>query len=363
MKKILKSEIQNNYNNLNIPETTGTFILLKNNQILFIKTTGNLNKFIHFYTDQHHEDNNVKDLINQFEIVYYFETQSLIEAFIIEQIIVNTGKFDKFQASILGNIPEYNIKIKPWYKYLYLAINFIKPPYISISNDTVKDDFYIGPFRNSFSLNDALDTFADIFKLPRCESEDYPCLKLAENKCLGFCQNKLSEALPELINKMLLIPNKQVVEKLKTKQEALINDLQFFQADILTEQIKILQRYYKIILFSYVSQFINGEYELYLNEGLLLCKLIINDGMIKEISIENKNNHKENQYFYICDTDLSNRRNNELLAYEKSEYDHRWIVFNFLYDTEPDVIEAILVENLQYIQQNLFKKINGGIND
>ncbi len=357
MKRINKIELLKDYEKVNIPEQIGVFTLLHKNQLIFIKTTANLKRFIHLYTDGKHVDNGVKDLYSRFDELCYITCDSLIEAYIIELLIVNTGEFYDFKVAVHGNIPEFNNKIKAWYNYLYLSIDFFKPIYLKQVSDTAGNDIYLGPFRSSFTLNDALDSFADIFKLPRCEDEDFPCSRLDNNKCLGFCQNKLSEALPDMINKMMLVPNREVIQKLTAQRESLLNELKFIEADTLIEQIKLIKLYYKNILFLYVSQFINGEYKLNLRDGKLFCRLVICDGMIKELITEDKNNIRMNQYLNIYESDLSIRRTNELLAYDKSEYDHRWIVFSYLYDTEPDIIEAILIENIADIQKELFKNI------
>lgn len=359
MKKFKKNELLKKCTV--IPEKTGVFVLLRMNTIIFSKFTENLAKFIHIYVCSDVDDTNIKNLINEFDELVYFETDSLIESFIVFNIINHTGKYNDFSALTEGIYPEYNNKIKAWYSYIYLAVDFIKPPYLKTSNDTVEDNIYIGPFRNSFLLNDALDTFSDIFKLPRCESSDFPCFRLTENKCLGFCQNKLQEALPELINKMILIPNKEIINKLIEKKESLLDDLKFIESEHISNQILNIQRYYKNLLFCYVSQFIDGEFTITINIGKNLCKLIVREGMIEEL-IRYSDNTEEyiEDYLNIAQSDLSNRKDNELLAYDKSEYDHRWTIFRFLIDTEPDNLENILQNNIEEIQKYIFKEINGG---
>jgi hypothetical protein len=59
-------------------------------------------------------------------------------------------------------------------------------------------------------------------------------------------------------------------------------------------------------------------------------------------------------YVELKHFDLENRKSNELLAYDKAEYDHRWVVFNFIYNTEPEMIESLFMENIEEVQRKVF---------
>jgi excinuclease UvrABC nuclease subunit len=315
--------------NLNkIPTNTGVFVINDKEKPLFVKSTENLQRFIKVYSDKQTGDKNVQEMIDLIDSISYQESGALIEAFIEELVLI-----DKYQ-------PCYNNRIKPWYNYIYLGVGFDKPPFLKVCQDTVADYYYIGPFRSSFVLNDILDIFADMFKIPRCENEDYPCERLTNEQCLGFCQNQLGEALPEMLNRLIMVPNKELILKLNTRYEALLNELEFAKADRLSEQISLLKRYYKNLMFAYTSQFISGEFKV--GER----RVVINKGLIEEIASED-----------IVINPLHNeldRKNNELLAYDKSEYDHRWIVFDFVYNTEPEMIEGLFMDNIVKMQKKIF---------
>lgn len=312
-----------------IPESVGTFLFLKEGTPLFVKSTENLKKFISLYTDINSENVSIKELADSIDRIDYLQSDNLLEAFIKELLFI-----DKYK-------PIFTNKLRPWISYVYLGVRFTDPPYLKISSDTLEDYIYIGPFRSSFLLNDTLDIFADTFKLPRCKDEMFPCDRLNDGLCLGFCQNKLIEALPEMINRLLIVPNKEAVLKLNSEHDSLLNDLQFFKADALNSNISIIKKFYKNILFTYTSQYICGEFKI--NN----FTLITNNGVIEEIV-------SSEEYLDVMKSDLSFRKENELLAYDKSEYDHRWILFNFLYQVNPDLIENLFVENLVFIQQKIF---------
>jgi len=314
-----------------IPATTGLFILKNTNSDLYVKSSENLQRFIALYTDNQHQDKNIQELANTAQAISYKPYDSLIEAFIDELFYIDKSA------------PQYNNIIKPWYHYVYLGINHEKPPYIKVCDETIQDFYYIGPFRSSFALNDVLDAFASIFKLPRCTDENFPCDRLETQLCLGYCQNPLGEALPEMLNRLLMLPNLEAISKLQTQHDALQDNLDFQQADDLQDQITLLKRYYKNLLFSYTSQFITGEFKL--NDMTLFVK----DGLIQEIVAPER-------YLKLTHPDLSYRKNNELIAYNKSEYDHRWIVFSFIYNTMPEYIDEIFKDNVIDVQKELFSK-------
>ena len=326
-----------------IPQKAGLFIFYSSEQALFVKSTENLQKFIHFYCDEDNEDDSVHELVTQFEYIEYKENDILIENFIEEILFIREHN------------PPFNKIFKPWQKYIYLGINLDKLPYLKVSENTIEDFLFLGPFRSSFAVNDILDVFADLFKMPRCPTEfdflceeDFnkeknKCERLLDSQCLGFCQNRLGEALPEMLNRMMMLPSKEIITKLNIEHEALLNDLEFNKADELLTQINLLKKYYKHVLFFYTSQFIEGEFQ--------ICdyKVFIKDGMID--FIENKAQRYD---FGERDSMLDLRKNNEILAYDKSEFDHRWIVFSFLYDTQPNYLEQLFLENVIYLQKKVF---------
>ena len=318
-----------------IPQTIGYFVFYDGDVPRFVKSTENLQKFISLYFAKDIDNNSIYRLREDTNRVGYLETETLIEAFLHELKIKN---------SILSksNVSESVFEIKPWKEYSYLTINFDAPPFIKITDDTVGDDYYIGPFRSRFVMNDILDIFSDMFKLPRCADDNFPCERLSQELCLGFCQNKLIEALPEMLNRLMMVPNKELIQKLTVQHEDLLNLIQIQKADILAEQISLLKRYYKHLLFAYISQFLEGVFE------VRDIKFEVSDGMIVQISGINLD------LISMQSSSLQQRRNCELLAYDKSEFDHRWIVFCFIYDTHPEKIEKMILESIEEIQLKVF---------
>jgi len=311
-------------------DSIGVFQFLQQGKIIFVKCTDNLRKSIMIYSDTQHENSMIAELANQIDDIITQQYPLQIEAFINELFLIK--KFN----------PEYNKRIKPWYNYSYLGIDLEQPPYFHITNDTIQDLYYIGPFRSSFILTDILDVFAELFKLPRCE-HDYPCERINLQQCLGFCHNKLGEALPELINRLLMVPNRELLNKLKEQQKLLFQELKFNEGELLGRQISLISRYYKNLIFSYISPYINGEFPLR-NETI-----VIDQGMIKEII-------SENDYLEIKNDLHIKKKNQEILAFDKSEYDHRWIVFNYFFHTDSQLIEHLFKENVVNIQKKLFLK-------
>jgi excinuclease UvrABC nuclease subunit len=311
-----------------LPFERGIIFLYDDSALLFTKSTENIQNCLTYFLENNTENSIFIDLKDRVKSYSYKEFNSSIEAFINELITIEKEK------------PLFNSKIKMWDDYHYLSINIDKPPYIKISESTLENFIYLGPFRNKFSLADIIDVFSELFKLPFCENETEPCHRLLEELCLGFCQNKLHDALPELLNRMLILPNKEVINKLLQECEICKEDLQFIKAEKLLNQISILKKYYKNILFAYTSNEINGDFKV--ND----FTLIIQNGMIKEII-------GSEIYLEFSHQDLDFRKPNELLAFPKDEYDHRWIVFSFIYDTNPNLLEDIYMDNVVSIQESL----------
>jgi len=333
MRDIVKKELEGSI--ADVPTGVGIFILKDGQSDLFVKSSENLQRFISLYCKTDHQNKNMQELSKSTQTISFATHSSLIEAFVEELFYVNTHQ------------PEYNNIIKPWYDYVYLGISFKEPPYIKVCSDTLENRYYIGPFRSVFALNDVLDTFASIFKLPRCNENDgkHPCERLEGGLCLGFCNNKLEEALPEMLNRLLMVPNKDAILKLEQNYQTLKDALQFHEADVLDEQIDLLKRYYKNLLFSYTSQYISGEFKI--NNATLFIK----QGVIHEIVASDR-------FLQLPQVDISYRKPNELLAYAKNEYDHRWIVFSFIYNTMPDYLETLFLENVVDLQKEIFSNLN-----
>jgi excinuclease UvrABC nuclease subunit len=316
-----------------IPDSVGVFLFSGDDDILFVKSTENLRRFIFFYALSERPDPSIAELRNQSKTVSYRTFDSLMTSFINELVYIHEEK------------PVFNNIIKPWHDYVYLGVNFDTPPFIKVCDDTLLDFYYIGPYRNKFALNDIMDTFSQLFGLPRCVSEDFPCDKLEDQLCHGYCTKQVKEALPELLNRLLMVPNKEAVQRLHESVENLKDDLAFTQADILSDQIFTIKKYYKNLMFSYTNQFITGKYII---DGFTID---IKDGMICEIVSPKVHTH-------IYTTDLSYRRANELLAYQKAEYDHRWIVFAYMYDFHPHLIEKLFMDHIVELQKDMFASGN-----
>jgi excinuclease UvrABC nuclease subunit len=360
MSRILIEDISHEIKS--IPMTIGYFIFFCDELPLFIKSTENLQRFIAFYTEKGSDDTALIEMLNLTTTIMYFETETLVESLLIELICLQATQTRGNTNSTYPSSMEYfryNSIIKPWYGYTYLSANFTNPPYLKITDDTTTDGYFIGPFRSSFVLNDTLDVFAELFKMPRCSSSYFPCERLVELSCLGFCQNQLIEALPEMINRMMMLPNKDLIQKLTQQHADLLDSLQFQKADNLSTQISILKKYYKYILFVYVSQFLDGKFEIrdfifFVTDGLIVDIVRTSKQDTYSKNLNNLININVDEYYCLTKPSLSQRSSNELLAYEKAELDHRWIVFNFVYDTKPEILEKLFLENIKEIQSKIF---------
>lgn len=310
MNRINKNNLKNDLNK--IPETQGIFICNSNDAPIFFKITENLRKFVDIYLLMETEEANLLDLRRDTEYVDYTESQDLFFCLLEEKLF-----FDQHH-------PEYNNQIKVWKDYSYLSLQWDDVPYIKTSSDTLSSNIYLGPFRNSFFLQDLLDTFSDIYKLPACDDEIFPCDKMNINRCAGYCVFNQDDSLKQILINFYLFPNIQILNDIRKKIEQYEEELNFQQSEIMTEQLKIIESYYRQLLFLYTSRFIN--YELDLNQ----LKVKISNGLISEIKLNNRTltYNKEDA-----------PRENELLVLNKDELDERWIIYRYFENHYSDYLK------------------------
>lgn len=322
MKRIYLDQIKKDL--LQIPAKSGIFICYSTEEIQFFKTTQNLNRFIDLYLVMETENPILLELRENCSFIEYQEIDSLFVCLIEEKLFIKEHQ------------PYFNKLIKEWAEYSYLSFQWEQVPYIKISQDTIDDFIHIGPFRNEFFLQDVIDTFSNVYKLPHCDSEHYPCEKMEKDICAGYCVFDESNALKSILISFIMTPNFHILKDLKQNIEQYEDELNFSQAEELTKQVGIIESYYRQLLFLYCSRRINYEF------NFLGYNLTIRSGLIAQI-------RKDEVSQTFSKEDLP--RDNELLAYNKDELNERWIIYTFIEKSNPEMIKSLYHSTVQEIQQ------------
>lgn len=310
MEKIEKRYFDSN----KIPEQCGFYFLSRKDEILFCGKTTNLKQSLENLNAASKNDKEIFQLLSLTETISYQTTTSLFTALLEEKKI------------LLKTHPRFNEMIKQYQNYVYFAVDFYNVPFLKITEDTSENYFYLGPFANRFFLYDFIDTMADVLKLPSCEDENYPCRKLKNKTCHGWCLKDNPETAVMLLQNYLLV-NDDLLDKLKNDLEKLESNLEFEPAEILKNQIKIINNYYDKLKFLHVIKQLNS-------------KLVTEDNTVKISSgmIAQIDNSQKTYDFAIWDADY---RDNEFLAHDKSEFSERFLVYNEIYKNNLGQINSL----------------------
>jgi len=231
-----------------IPSGTGIFTLSDKSKILYISKTATLDKSIRQLFKVTKDDKNVFQLVSQTVEISFEEHASLFATLTHQKKLENTS------------YPEFNSMIKPYGTYVYLSIDFDKPPYFKIVEDTQQNRFYIGPFKDRFFVFDLLDAMAKLYQFPLCPDEKpYPCKRYKNDQCSGWCNNKKHETYSKAILPYIIPTKDFLSSKLKVYNEY-FSQLQFEKAEKLKDKIQRIEKYFEYLKFINITKNLNLEF-------------------------------------------------------------------------------------------------------
>lgn len=302
-----------------IPEKTGYYWLADEEKILFSGKTSNLQKRIQRILSAGQEDKNIFQLVSLTQKISYQETGSLFAALLEEKKIRQKHN------------PEFNQSIRPYDSYVYLAVDFYHVPFLKLSESTQEELYYLGPFRNRFFLYDLIDAMAMLFQFPSCENEKFPCEKLKEGKCSGWCLKDKSE-IAEMLLGSYFQDNRKLIKKAKSQQKKLMDNLEFLKLETLNGQIELIEKYYDFLQFFHVTKKLNITLS-YENR-----KVKIADGLISKVEEKGK--------IWDFHNFQPEYRRNEFLAHDKGQFMERLIIYRQLKKNKLDVIKDIYKKSI-----------------
>lgn len=247
---------------IKIPTNPGIYFF-KNpkGKILYIGKAGNLKNRLSSYFNRQKKEPRIESMLEEANRVEWQETDSEIEAFLLEA------------KQIKRYLPKYNIALRDGKQYSYVVFTddpfpkiFITHPpstydqnqKLKIHGRAGKNQNLVGPFVESGTLRATLKMFRRIFPYCTCNRlHNNYCLNYHIGLCLGFCCLKNSNL--RIMNnelQMYLQNVKAIKDMLNGRKKALINQLEkemkatgnqgnFEQAIVLRNKLEKIKRVFE----------------------------------------------------------------------------------------------------------------------
>jgi excinuclease UvrABC nuclease subunit len=316
-----------------IPESCGVFFFSDGTHILYTGKTDNLKRTLALLLYAPEPEPKVKAMLEVSKVLEWETKATLLECLLWQKRVYNS------------TTPLLQSSIRLYDEYCYLAINFEKAPFICITENTGDADCYIGPFRDRFFLYDLMEIITEILRLPICPQEEFPCERMHNDQCPGYCLEEDNTKLIHLIRQTYLIPTPILVHTLKSKYDELFDDLEFEEADRVQWKMLQLRKYYDLLKFFYTGKQMNlilsdtsGTYHII--NGLLSSFTSL-EGFEEKFTVDNST-----QY-----------RNSEYLAMNKDQLDEMWILYQHAKHSQAELIEDIYTKSLNSGLELLLKNI------
>ncbi|MCH5202459.1 MAG: excinuclease ABC subunit UvrC [Oscillospiraceae bacterium] len=173
-----------------LPKLPGVYIMKDNNHnIIYIgKAKALKNRVSQYFGSQNNHPQKVRQMVSNVDDFDYIITDSEFEALILECSLIKQ------------HTPKYNILLKDDKGYSYIKVtndNWRKISY-SLQQDD-KNAAYIGPYKSSYYVKNAVDEAVKIFQLPTCNrkfpqdiKKGRPCLNYHIKQCCAPCTGKVS---------------------------------------------------------------------------------------------------------------------------------------------------------------------------
>ncbi|NLK49991.1 MAG: hypothetical protein GX294_05020 [Candidatus Cloacimonetes bacterium] len=291
-----------------IPSGWSLIALKRDDEVLHLGYAGNVKRRINYLLQMADEDGSVGELMDACTQMQVWQYESALDTLVA------------YKVGLQNLNPSLQSNFRPWKDYAYLALNSQVFPFLKIAEDTNDDWLYVGPFRDRFFLVDVMDTVARILRLPSCETTDWPCEKLDEGLCAGYCRSldaaheeeEYSLAkLDSLLKESFMRAENGILELLLGERNRYFDDLEFERADLLDDQTELLEKYRDWLIFLYSARHLSWE-----EDGLQ-----VEDGRLRRVRFEG------NDYLFAKDSTVY--RPNEALALNLDSVDESRILYEY----------------------------------
>ena len=255
---------------LHIPESSGVYLMKKNNKVIYVGKAKNLKNRVSSYFNRVHESEKTNELVKNIEDIEFFLTNTEIDALLLENNLIK-----KYS-------PKYNILLKDEKTYPFIKISKEDFSSIKIVRTTkaldIKNGEYFGPYPyGAWRLKNIL---MKLFKIRDCNRDmkkisPRPCLKYYMKSCTGPCVYKDTKEEynrdVENLKQVLRGNTSKLINELIALMNKASQDMDFEKSIIYREQIKEL----KSIASSQIIQ-----YERELDEDIFVFKTILDRAFI-----------------------------------------------------------------------------------
>ncbi len=315
-----------------IPEAIGLYTIKDDKNVLYCDYSANIHSSMEYIFRNTLQNKNFAELSEQAKEINWLLKSSLFEA-LKAQLLFNS----KYH-------PPLNQTVKLWENYVYLMIDYNRPPFIHFKENTIEDGIYLGPFRSRFLISDYLHVLNDFCKTPACDTDIFPCHLYDEQKCDGLCIEKNKEKVFNKLQKYFLLPQTKLIKRLKKEYQNLLDDLEFSKADLLIRKIRVLEKYQDNLNFLKVTKdlemdIIDEKTEIQIKNGLIDLMIIDKNPEIIHSQIEIELDY----------------RKNEVLAVNKDQYDERRVIYSYLKKKYPKMIKEIIKNKNDDIEKSKWR--------
>lgn len=217
-----------------IPKTAGMYSFLNGKSILYIGKAANLRDRVrnHFQQPSYRDDL----FIDQVERVGYIETESEIEALLLESQLIKK------------ELPKYNVMWKDGKGYFSVAITKEELPRVSLTHQKDKKAIYIGPFVDGKAIKRTLRNLRRVFPYYTVKKHGpKPCQYCHLGLCPGPTPDKkeYQKSIKNLVA-VLQAQKPAVLKKLQREMALASRNQEYEEASRLRDQIQDLE-----IIFSH----------------------------------------------------------------------------------------------------------------
>ena len=229
---------------MSLPLSPGVYIMHdKSGKIIYIgKAKALKNRVSQYFGSQNNHPEKVRRMVENVDHFEYIITDSEFEALILECSLIKQ------------HTPKYNILLKDDKGYSYIRISNDKWRKITYTLQKQDDGAtYIGPYKSSYYVKNAVEEAVKIFKLPTCNKrfpDDFrkgrPCLNYHIKQCMAPCTGKIKfEEYNESVNQAIAFlkgGSSSSIKQLTEEMNIAAENLEFEKAARIRDKIQAVKK-------------------------------------------------------------------------------------------------------------------------
>lgn len=229
---------------MSLPLSPGVYIMHdKSGKIIYIgKAKALKNRVSQYFGSQNNHAEKVRRMVDNVDDFEYIITDSEFEALILECSLIKQ------------HTPKYNILLKDDKGYSYIRISDEKWRKITYALQKPDDGAtYIGPYKSSYYVKNAVEEAVKIFKLPTCNRKfpaDFrkgrPCLNYHIKQCMAPCTGKISfKEYNESVNQAIAFlkgGSGESIKQLTEEMNIAAENLEFERAARIRDKIQAVKK-------------------------------------------------------------------------------------------------------------------------